>query len=97
MAQAASFTISKSNLKIENGKSSTITINAPTHTGRLDIVSSNLGVATVSESNLWVENNSKTITISAKSAGSATITIKGELYDASTDEVFDNIALGESI
>lgn len=86
VAQAASFTVSKSNLKIEKGKSSTITINAPTHTGRLDIVSSNSGVATVSESNLWVENNSKTITISAKSAGTAMITIKGELYDSSTEE-----------
>lgn len=86
VAQAANFTVSKSNVSIENGKSSTITINAPTHTGRVDIVSSNTGVATASESNLWVENNSKTITISAKSPGTATITIKGELYDASTEE-----------
>ena len=86
VAHAANFSVSKSNVSIENGKSSTITINAPTHTGRLDIVSSNSGIATVSESSLWVENNSKTITISAKSIGTTTITIKGELYDASAEE-----------
>lgn len=85
VAQAANFTVSKSNVSIENGKDSTITINAPTHTGRLDIVSSNSAVATVNSSNLWVENNSKTIVISAKGVGTATITIKGELYDSSTD------------
>ena len=85
VAEAASFTVSKTNISLENGKSSTITINAPTHTGRLDITSSNSGVASSSESSLWVENNSKTITISAKSAGTAVITIKGELYDSSTE------------
>lgn len=84
--EAASFTVSKSNVSIENGKNSTITINAPTHTGRLDIVSSNSSVAVVSENSLWVENNSKTITISAKNVGNAIITIKGELFDASTEE-----------
>lgn len=85
VAEAASFTVSKTNISLENGKNSTITINAPTHTGRLDITSSNSGVASSSESSLWVENNSKTITISAKSAGTTVITIKGELYDSSTE------------
>lgn len=86
IAEAANFTVSKSNVSIENGKSSTITIKAPTHTGRIDIISSNSNIATVSDSSLWVENNSKTITISAKSTGTATITIKGELYDESIGE-----------
>ena len=85
VAHAASFSVSKSSVSIENGKTSTITINAPTHTGRLDISSSNSKIATVGESNLWVENNSKTITITAKSAGIATISISGELYDSSTE------------
>lgn len=85
VAHAANFSVSKSNISIEAGKTSTITINAPTHTGRLDINSSNSGTAISNENNLWVENNSKTITISAKSAGTATITISGELYDSSTE------------
>ena len=85
VAHAANFSVSKSNISIEAGKTSTITINALTHTGRLDINSSNLGIAIVNENNLWVENNSKTITISAKSAGTAIITISGELYDSSTE------------
>ena len=90
VAHAANFSVSKSNISIEVGKISTITINAPTHTGRLDINSSNSEIAIVNEKNLWVENNSKTITISAKSAGTATITISGELYDSSieTEEKF---------
>jgi len=86
VAEAANFTVSKSNVSLETGKSSTITINAPTHTGRINITSSNSVVATVSDSSLWVENDSKTITITAKSSGIATITIRGELYDSSADE-----------
>ena len=86
VAQAASFTVSKTKVSLETGKTSAVVINASTHTGRLDIISSNSNVATVDVSNIWVENNSKTITISGKSTGTATITIKGELYDASTEE-----------
>ena len=85
VAEAANFTVSKSNISLETGKSSTVTINAPTHTGRINITSSNSSVATVNESSLWVENDSKTITITAKSSGIATITIKGELYDSSSE------------
>lgn len=83
---ADNFTVSKSNVNIEEEKTSTITINAPTHTGRLDIITSNSEIATVNENMVWVENNSKTITISAKAAGNATITIKGDLYDSSMEE-----------
>ena len=64
VAEAANLGISKTNVSLETGKDTTITISAVTHTGRLDIISSNVNVATVSESSLWVENNSKTITIS---------------------------------
>ena len=86
IAEAASFTVSKTNVTLDAGESTTITISASTHTGRIDIISSNPSVAEVKEKGLWVENNSKTITISAKSAGTAKITIKGELFDAATDE-----------
>ena len=85
VAHAANFSVSKSNISIETGKTSTITVNALTHTGRLDINSSNSEIAISNENNLWVENNSKTIKISAKLAGTATITISGELYDSSTE------------
>ena len=86
IAEAASFTVSKTNVTVDTGESTTITISASTHTGRIDIISSNPSVAEVNEKSLWVENNSKTITISAKSAGTAKIIIKGELFDAATDE-----------
>lgn len=84
--EAANMTVSKSNVSLEIGKSTAITVNASTHTGRVDVSISNASVATVSTSSFWVENNSQTITITAKSEGNATITIQGELYDSSTEE-----------
>lgn len=84
--EAASFTVSKSSVTLDIGKSSTITINASTHTGRINITSSNSNVASISEGSLWVENNSQTITISAKSAGKETITISGELFDSALEQ-----------
>ena len=84
--EAASFTVSKSSVTLDIGKSSTITINSSTHTGRINITSSNFNVASVSAGSLWVENNSQTITISAKSAGNATITISGELFDSALEQ-----------
>lgn len=84
--EAASFTVSKSSVTLDVEKSSTITINASTHTGRINITSSNSSVASVNVGSLWVENNSQTITISAKSAGNAIITISGELFDSALEQ-----------
>jgi len=79
--EAGNFTVSNSSVTLEIDKSATITINASTHTGRINITSSNASVATVNLESMWVENNSQPITISAKSAGNATITMTGSLYD----------------
>ena len=84
--EAASFTVSKTNVSVEIGKAATITVNASTHTGRINVTSSNTSVATVSSGSFWVENNSQTFTISGKAEGTATITVQGELYDSSTEE-----------
>ena len=53
--EAASFTVSKSSVTLDIGKSSTITINASTHTGRINITSSNSSVASVSAGAQLVE------------------------------------------
>lgn len=84
-AEAASFTVSNSSVTLDVEKSTTITINASTHTGRINITSSNSNVASVNTNSIWVENNSQSITISAKSEGAATITIAGELYDTTIE------------
>lgn len=84
-AEAASFTVSNSSVTLDIEKSTTITINALTHTGRINITSSNSNVASVNTNSIWVENNSQSITIAAKSEGNATITISGELYDTTIE------------
>lgn len=83
--EAASFNVSNSNVTLDVEKSTTITINASTHTGRINITSSNSNVASVNTNSIWVENNSQSITISGKSEGTATITISGELYDSTIE------------
>lgn len=79
--EAANFTISNSSVTLDVEKTTTININASTHTGRINITSSNSNVASVNTNSIWAENNSQSITISAKSEGTATITISGELFD----------------
>lgn len=83
--EAANFTVSNSKITLDLEKNATVKIDALTHTGRINIVSSNTSVATVDTASFWVENNSQKITISAKGAGSAVITISGELYDSATE------------
>lgn len=78
---AGTFSISKSSATIIEGKTTTFSINGSNATGRVDIKSSDTSVATVSSSSEWLENSSKTITVTAKKAGTATITINGTVSD----------------
>ena len=78
---AGSFSISKASLTITEGKTSTFSINGSKATGRVDITSSNSSVASTNKSSIWLENNSETITVTAKKPGKATITIKGTVAD----------------
>ena len=78
---AGSFTVSKSSITITEGKTDKISINGSNATGRVDIKSSNSDIASVSSNNEWLENNSKTITITGKKAGTATISISGTVAD----------------
>ncbi len=78
---AGNFTVSKSSLTITEGKTGTFSINGSSATGRVDIESSDTSVATVSSSSIWLENNSSTITVTGKKAGTATITISGTVSD----------------
>lgn len=79
---AGSITVSPSSLSIAPGKSKTITIKASNAAGRVDVVSSNTAVATVSQSSLWVENGSASVTIKGISEGTSTISVK--ITDAAT-------------
>lgn len=81
-----SFSLSKSSSSITEGKTDSFTINGSNATGRVDITSSNTSVATVSSSSQWLENNSTTVTITAKKAGTAKITVSGTIADKDGNE-----------
>ena len=72
---AGSFSVSPTSKSIEKGKTATITITAKDCGGQFEISSSNSDVASVSSSSEWIESGSKTITVKANKAGTATITV----------------------
>ena len=87
-AASGSFSVSKSSISLEKGKSTTFIINLKNCEGVFAISSSNTSVATVSTSRTgWLESKA-TITIKAKAKGTATISVKAEdVADSSAKEV----------
>lgn len=75
------FTVNKTSVTLTEGNTTTFTINGSTATGKVSITSSDSNVATVSSSSEWLENNSKSITITAKKKGETTITVSGKVSD----------------
>lgn len=73
---AASLGISASSRSVVNGGSVRVTVNASGLIGKFSITSSNSSVLSGGTSSVWLENESKTYTFSAKSVGNATITVK---------------------
>lgn len=89
-AGTGNFSINKSKETLEIGKTTTFSITATNCGGRFIITSSNSNVASVSSADEWIENSSKEITITAKAAGTTTITIKADnvaTTDAEPEEV----------
>ena len=72
---AGSFSISSSSKSLTKGKTTTISVTANNCAGQFSISSSNPSVVSVSSSSTWLDNSSATITLTAKSAGKATITV----------------------
>ncbi len=83
---AGSFSLTKSSATITEGKTTTFKIDGSSATGKVTITSSDTSVATVSSASVWLENSSETITITAKKAGKATITVTGTVADKSGAE-----------
>jgi len=72
---AGNFSISKGSASLKPGATTTITVSASGCAGRFNISSSNTGVATVDKSSVFLDDSSETITITAKTDGTATISI----------------------
>ena len=79
---AGSINVSTRNININVGKSSSFTVSANNAAGRVDISTSNSGVASISSSSLFLDNNSSGVTVTGNSAGTATITVR--VVDAAT-------------
>ncbi len=83
---AGGFNVSTSSITMYVGESKTVTISASNSAGRLDISSSNSGVAGISASSIFLDNDSGSITISANSVGSASISVVASANYATYDE-----------
>ena len=73
--EAASFTVSVGSKSLSKGSTTKLTIKGSDVTGRFNIKSSNSSVVSISEDRAWIENDSYSITLSALSVGTATITV----------------------
>lgn len=92
---AASFSVSAPS-SVQPGQSFTITITGNSATGRIDVQASN---ATLNASSVWVENNSQSITATAGSEGSISITATAtSLADSDTgDDIYGTRSCSVSV
>lgn len=74
LVNASSISISASATSITVGNSATLTISGNDAIGKVNITSSNSNVVSVSSGSLWIEGSSS-VRLTAKSVGTATITI----------------------
>ena len=72
---AGSVSVSTGSMSLVAGGSGSFTISANNAAGRIDISTSNPGVASISTTSVFLDKNSETITVRAGSAGSAVITV----------------------
>lgn len=72
---AASFSISVVKNSLNVGNTTTLAINGKGCLGKFTITSSDSNVVSVSEGSTWIEDTTKSITLTAKKAGKATITV----------------------
>lgn len=68
--------VTPNKISIKKGETAKFNITMEKAVGRVDIVSSDPEIASVSSSSLWLENNTETITVTGKKAGEVTITVK---------------------
>lgn len=80
------FNVFPASIKLRPGQSATFRITATNAAGKLNISSSNPGVASVGASSIFLDNNSETITVVAGSVGSATISVVATSDFATYDE-----------
>ena len=78
--------VSTGSLSMTTGGSASFTVSASNAAGRVDISSSNSGVARVSIGSVFLDNSSSTVTVTGVAAGTATITIRATDMTTYDDE-----------
>lgn len=87
IAQArGGISVSTQSLNIVNGNTATFTISASNAAGRVDISTSNGGVARISSGSEFLDNSSATITVTGLSVGNAVITVRATDVTTYDDE-----------
>ena len=89
LSYAMTISQSSSSVTLTKGQSTTVTLTATDATGNLTVSSSNPSVATASISSNWIENNSVTVTITAKETGTASITVGGRVANNNASSEVD--------
>lgn len=89
-SNASSFSVKASTSSVNIGDNYTVTISGNNITGKFAI-KGNGNVTINSETNVWIENNSATVSVTAKNAGTGTITVTAiDVADSTTGEDIAN-------
>ena len=83
---AGNMVVSTGSISLTTGGSTTFTVSANNAAGRVDISSSNGGVASVSTTSAFLDNSAVTVTVTARAAGSAVIMIRATDMTTYDDE-----------
>ena len=83
---AGGISVSTGSLSMNVGGSASFTVTANNAAGRVDISSSNSGVARISTGSAFLDNNSASVTVTGVAAGTATITVKATDVTTYDDE-----------
>ena len=73
---AAGYSVSTTSNSVTIGNSITLKISGSDVAGKFSITTSDSSVVSISSSNVWIDNNTQSITLKTNKVGSATITIK---------------------
>lgn len=99
---AASFTLTPSSSSVNVGDNYIVTITGDNVTGKFSITG-NSNVTITSSKSVWIENNSATVSVTAKTAGTGTITVTAvDVADSTTGAVFSgtkssNVTIKEKV
>lgn len=99
---AASFTLTPSSSNVNVGDNYTVKIEGDNVTGKFSITG-NSNVTITSSKSVWIENNSATISVTAKTAGTGTITVTAvDVADSTTGAAFSgtkssNVTIKEKV